>query len=129
MTFRGWPEDALHFYAGLEADNSRSYWLAHKATYDECVKAPFLELSALVAKEFGPLHVFRPNRDTRFSKDKTPYKTAAAVVTECSQNSSGTERPFSENRSKAAVVAIARTVARPSTVTARHALETLPERP
>ena len=36
---------------------------------------------------------------------------------------------FSENRSNAAVVAIARTVARPSTVTARHALETLPDRP
>ena len=54
---------------------------------------------------------------------------AAAVVTECGQKSSGTERPFSENRSKAAVVAMARTVARPSTVTARHALETLPDSP
>ncbi len=82
MTFTGWPDAALEFFVGLEADNSKAYWQAHRATYDECVKAPFLELSAAVAREFGPLHVFRPNRDTRFSKDKTPYKTAAAAVTE-----------------------------------------------
>ena len=82
MTFKGWPDAALDFYVGLEADNSKAYWPAHKPTYDECVKAPFLELSELIEQEFGPLHVFRPNRDTRFSKDKTPYKTAAAAVTE-----------------------------------------------
>lgn len=82
MSFRGWPEAALDFYVGLQADNSRPYWLAHKQTYDECVKEPFLALSAVIEREFGPLHVFRPNRDIRFSKDKTPYKTAAAAVTE-----------------------------------------------
>jgi uncharacterized protein (TIGR02453 family) len=82
VTFRGWPDAALDFYAGLEADNSKPYWVAHRDSYDECVKGPFLELSAVVEKEFGPLHLFRPNRDIRFSKDKTPYKTAAAAVTE-----------------------------------------------
>jgi uncharacterized protein (TIGR02453 family) len=81
-TFRGWPIAALDFYAKLEANNSRDWWLANKASYDECVKAPFLALSPLVEREFGPLHMFRPNRDTRFSNDKTPYKTAAAAVTE-----------------------------------------------
>jgi uncharacterized protein (TIGR02453 family) len=35
-----------------------------------------------VAEEFGPLRVFRPNRDVRFSKDKTPYKTRCYAVTE-----------------------------------------------
>ena len=82
MTFRGWPEDALDFYVGLEADNSKTYFHADKQVYDECVKAPFLELSAEIEREFGPMHVFRPNRDIRFAKDKTPYKTAAAAVTE-----------------------------------------------
>src|SRR5579862_4590756 len=82
MTFKGWPQDALDFYVGLEADNSRTYFLAHKEMYDECVKAPFLALSDEIAREFGPLHVFRPNRDVRFAKDKSPYKTAAAAVTE-----------------------------------------------
>ena len=82
MTFKGWPKDALDFYVGLEADNSRTYFLAHKETYDQCVKAPFLALSEEIEREFGPLHVFRPNRDVRFAKDKSPYKTAAAAVTE-----------------------------------------------
>jgi uncharacterized protein (TIGR02453 family) len=82
MTFRGWPQSALEFYAGLEADNSKAYWLAHKQVYDECVKAPFVALSGEISREFGPLHVFRPNRDIRFAKDKSPYKTAAAAVTE-----------------------------------------------
>ena len=36
---------------------------------------PFEELAA----EFGEAKVFRPNRDTRFSKDKTPYKTTAGI--------------------------------------------------
>jgi uncharacterized protein (TIGR02453 family) len=82
MTFRGWKPDALEFYEGLEADNSKTYFHAHKQVYDEQVKAPFLELSEEIEREFGALHVFRPNRDIRFAKDKTPYKTAAAAVTE-----------------------------------------------
>ena len=82
MTFRGWPADALDFYTGLEAYNSKPYFQAHKATYEESVKAPFLALSELIEREFGPLRVFRPNRDTRFAKDKSPYKTAAAAATE-----------------------------------------------
>lgn len=81
-SFGGWPEEAFDFYAKLEPNNSRDWWLANKPTYDECVKAPFLALSELVTKQFGPLHIFRPNRDTRFAKDKSPYKTAAAAVTE-----------------------------------------------
>ncbi len=82
MGFTGWPKSVFAFYEGLEADNSRAYWLAHKATYDEDVKEPFAALSAAVEKEFGPMRVFRPNRDTRFAKDKSPYKTQAAAVTE-----------------------------------------------
>ena len=46
------------------------------------MKAPFLALSELVADEFGPLRVFRPNRDVRFSKDKAPYKTRCYAATE-----------------------------------------------
>lgn len=80
--FKGWSNAALDFYSGLEADNSKSYWQAHKDVYDAEVKAPFLALSELIAREFGPLHLFRPNRDIRFAKDKSPYKTAAAAVTE-----------------------------------------------
>lgn len=81
-TFRGWPPAAFDFYRQLEAENTRDWWLAHKATYDTDVRAPFDALSELVTEEFGPLHVFRPNRDTRFSTDKTPYKTQCYAITE-----------------------------------------------
>jgi uncharacterized protein (TIGR02453 family) len=81
-SFDGWPDTALAFYRNLEQDNTRAFWLAHKDTYERDVKAPFEGLSDLVAEEFGPLRVFRPNRDVRFSKDKSPYKTRCYAVTE-----------------------------------------------
>jgi uncharacterized protein (TIGR02453 family) len=82
MAFSGFPKAALTFYSGLEADNSKSYWTANKAVYDEAVKAPMLALADVLGDEFDPPHIFRPHRDTRFSKDKTPYKTACGAVHE-----------------------------------------------
>jgi uncharacterized protein (TIGR02453 family) len=82
MAFRGWPTGAIDLYAGLESDNTKAYWEAHRATYDTAVKEPFAALSEAVEEEFGPLHLFRPHRDVRFSKDKSPYKTAAGAVAE-----------------------------------------------
>ncbi|MGQ0824663.1 MAG: DUF2461 domain-containing protein [Actinomycetota bacterium] len=81
-TFNGWPAAAFEFYEALEADNSKTFWHAHKHVYESSVKAPFLALSAAVERQFGAMRLFRPNRDTRFSKDKSPYKTEAAAVTE-----------------------------------------------
>jgi uncharacterized protein (TIGR02453 family) len=80
--FRGWPADALAFYRELGANNTKAWWQANKERYDAHVKEPFLLLADEVRDEFGPLHVFRPYRDARFSKDKTPYKTNAGAVTE-----------------------------------------------
>jgi uncharacterized protein (TIGR02453 family) len=75
VTFRGWPEEALEFYEGLSADNSKTYWTAHLTVYETQVRAPMEELLAALEPEFGPGRIFRPYRDVRFSKDKTPYKT------------------------------------------------------
>ncbi len=80
--FHGWSDAALDFYRQLEAQNDRAFWLAHKPVYDTEVRAPFDALSELVQDEFGPLRVFRPNRDVRFSKDKSPYKTRCYAATE-----------------------------------------------
>jgi len=80
MTFAGFPERALDFYEGLEADNSKTYWTDHRARYDECIKAPMEALLAELAPEFGEAKFFRPYRDVRFAKDKTPYKTHAGAV-------------------------------------------------
>jgi uncharacterized protein (TIGR02453 family) len=76
MAFQGWPEEALDFYDGLEADNSRVYWMAHKDVYETCVLLPMAELLAELEPEHGDTKIYRPYRDLRFSRDKTPYKTA-----------------------------------------------------
>ncbi|HEV7653619.1 MAG TPA: DUF2461 domain-containing protein [Mycobacteriales bacterium] len=80
--FRGFPERALIFFEGLEADNSKPYWTDHKDVYEEHVRAPMLALLAELEAEFGTGKMFRPYRDVRFSKDKTPYKTQAAAMVE-----------------------------------------------
>jgi uncharacterized protein (TIGR02453 family) len=73
--FAGFPPAALRFYAGLEADNSKDYWTAHKADFERDVREPMLALLDALEDEFGEAKVFRPNRDIRFSADKSPYKT------------------------------------------------------
>lgn len=75
MTFKGFPKEAVDFFARLEADNSKTFWQANKPVYEEHVRAPMEQLLAEVEGEFGPGSIFRPYRDTRFSADKTPYKT------------------------------------------------------
>ncbi|MEN3305208.1 MAG: hypothetical protein V7603_1410 [Micromonosporaceae bacterium] len=82
MAFRGWPSEALEFYEGLEADNSKTYWTAHKAVYEKQVYAPMADLLTELEPEFGSGRIFRPNRDVRFSADKSPYKTAIAATLE-----------------------------------------------
>lgn len=76
VDFTGFPEAALDFYDDLEVDNTKAFWDAHKSTYDTAVAAPMKALTAALEDEFGTAKVFRPYRDVRFAKDKTPYKTA-----------------------------------------------------
>ena len=75
-TFQGIPAEAFSFYAELEENNNREWWLAHKDNYDDAVRDPLLALLAGLEPRFGPGRLFRPNRDIRFSQDKSPYKTA-----------------------------------------------------
>jgi uncharacterized protein (TIGR02453 family) len=73
MSFSGFPDAAFRFYEGLSADNTRTYWQANKPVFEQTVKAPMTALLDELA-DYGPYHVFRPHKDVRFSKDKTPYK-------------------------------------------------------
>jgi uncharacterized protein (TIGR02453 family) len=75
MSFSGFPDEAFMFYEGLEADNSKTYWSRHKPEYEAMVKAPMEALAEELAAEFGQVRLFRPYRDVRFAKDKSPYKT------------------------------------------------------
>ena len=79
-TFSGFGEGAVEFYDGLVADNSKAYWTDHRAVYERDVLGPMQALVATLEPEFGAGKIFRPYRDVRFSKDKTPYKTACGAT-------------------------------------------------
>jgi uncharacterized protein (TIGR02453 family) len=78
MAFRGWKAEALEFFDGLQADNSKAYWERNKGVYESLVRAPMEELVAELAPS-GDARIFRPYRDIRFSSDKSPYKTNIAA--------------------------------------------------
>lgn len=80
MLFQGFGPGVVRFYEELAANNSRDWWHANKRRYERDVRAPLEHLLEDLREEFGEAKVFRPNRDTRFSRDKSPYKTAAAAV-------------------------------------------------
>ncbi|GGS60988.1 TIGR02453 family protein [Planobispora rosea] len=80
VAFDGIPGRAFEFYRELEGDNTREYWHAHKADYDSAVRGPLQALLAELEEEFGPAKLFRPQRDTRFSADKSPYKTTQGAT-------------------------------------------------
>lgn len=86
--FVGFPDTAWTFLTGLSANNTRSYFTTHRANYQAGIAEPSAALvralSPLLAEGVHPnlqaeakvgRSLFRINRDTRFSADKTPYKT------------------------------------------------------
>ncbi len=81
-SFSGFPAEGLAFLARLEADNSKAFWSENKAIYDRSLKGPMEALLTEVDERFRPLRMFRPNRDVRFAKDKSPYKTHLAAAGE-----------------------------------------------
>ncbi|SUA73328.1 Uncharacterised protein [Nocardia otitidiscaviarum] len=80
MEFTGFPLAGLDFYEDLEADNSKTFWNAHKRIWEESVRDPMRALTAELEPDFGPAKIFRPYRDVRFSKDKSPYKNHQGAV-------------------------------------------------
>ena len=75
MGFRGWPPGAVEFFRGLQADNTKDYWTAHRQQYEASVREPMAALLDELSGEFGPGRIARPYRDVRFRADKSPYKT------------------------------------------------------
>ncbi len=76
------------FFKELKENNDRAWFADHKHRYESDVKAPALRLIEDIAPHLAkisphftatPRSLFRIYRDTRFSKDKTPYKTAAGI--------------------------------------------------
>ena len=81
MAFEGWKGDFVGFFTGLELDNSKRYFEAHRKQYEQDVKGPLEELVRELDPDVGgTVKMFRLNRDIRFSPDKRPYKTNVAAV-------------------------------------------------
>jgi uncharacterized protein (TIGR02453 family) len=80
MAFRGWEAEALEFFEGLEVENTKAYWERHKGEYTDLVRAPMEALLAELEPDWGEGRIFRPYRDVRFSKDRSPYKTAIGAT-------------------------------------------------
>jgi uncharacterized protein (TIGR02453 family) len=74
--FEGFSPEVYEWFRGLEADNSKEYFAAHRAFFEEGVRGQMEALLTELGERFGgELKMFRQNRDIRFSADKSPYKT------------------------------------------------------
>jgi uncharacterized protein (TIGR02453 family) len=74
--FEGFGPGVREWFEGLEADNSRAYFSAHRAFFEESIRGQMAALLSELSGTFGgEVKLFRPNRDIRFSADKSPYKT------------------------------------------------------
>jgi uncharacterized protein (TIGR02453 family) len=82
--------DAVAFFKELEENNNKEWFEKNKKRYEASVKKPMLEFAAEMIERMRAIDpeitmlpknsVFRIHRDTRFSKDKSPYKTNAGLV-------------------------------------------------
>lgn len=79
--FTGWKGDFRGFFLGLKVNNSKAYFESHRKQYEHDVKAPMVALLADLEPEFGQGRLSRPNRDIRFSANKSPYKTNLYATT------------------------------------------------
>ena len=90
--FEGIPAGCLPFLRQLATHNNRAWFNASKAGYEECVREPALAFIEAMAPELGKISphfraiakktggsLMRVYRDTRFSGDKTPYKTNVGI--------------------------------------------------
>lgn len=82
--FTGFPEETLQFFLDIRFHNDKTYFAEHKPRYERDVKAVFhcfIEELAPTMQQIDPLMEIRPykclariHRDTRFSKDKSPFR-------------------------------------------------------
>ena len=80
--FDGFPAAAVEFYQQLTVQNTREFWNAHRDVYESGHPRADARADRGIVRRIRPFKVFRPNRDMRFSKDKSPYKTSQGAVTE-----------------------------------------------
>ena len=84
MSGSGFSKTTFEFLRNLEINNNREWWLQNTQDFESNVRLPFLHLIDGLSAEMesngvglsgGSNTIFRMNRDTRFSHDKSSYKT------------------------------------------------------
>src|SRR5262247_320802 len=88
--FLAFPKEGLQFLRTLKRNNNREWFQEHKSIYENSLKQPMSDLIAALAEDFqkfapemaasSKTSAYRIYRDTRFSNDKSPYKTHIAAV-------------------------------------------------
>lgn len=88
--FPGFSPDAIAFLRALKRNNRREWFQPRKEKYEALIRTPMLEMVSALNEEFArfaPDYITPPQkalyriyRDTRFSKDKTPYKTHISAI-------------------------------------------------
>ncbi len=89
-TFPGFSPEALTFLRSLKRNNRREWFQPRKEQYERLIKIPMLEMIECLNQEFARFApnyvtprekaVYRIYRDTRFSPNKTPYKTHISAI-------------------------------------------------
>ncbi len=89
--FKGFSKALVQFFTNLKENNTKAWFDKHRNEYDEKVLYPSREFVATMGKRLRKIapgvnaipkvnqSLFRINRDTRFSKDKSPYKTCMGI--------------------------------------------------
>jgi len=87
--FSGFRPEAIQFLADLTVNNDRAWFQPRKPEFERLLKEPMEQLVASLAERFEARGIplladpkrspFRIYRDTRFSRDKSPYKTHYAA--------------------------------------------------
>src|SRR4051812_15497371 len=90
QTFSAFPKEGLQFLRSLKRHNNREWFQEHKGIYETHVKGPIHQLIEALGRDFQnfapeflaspKVSAYRIHRDTRFAKDKSPYKTHVAAV-------------------------------------------------
>lgn len=101
--FAGFPPEGIAFLRRLKRNNNRPWFQAHRQEYEDLVRFPMRCLVAALRtrmRESAPEFIFDPkraifriHRDTRFSADKTPYKTNIAAAFDLRGKKGAVERP------------------------------------
>lgn len=88
MTF--FTKESVRFWKGLAKNNTKAWFDENRKDYEKHLKAPYQALAEALVEQMGEVEpeyaldprkaIYRINRDVRFSKDKTPYKTELGIT-------------------------------------------------